>query len=131
MDKGLIVLKWVLIVWPKIPKRPQNLPNLSDKAQKVLDFNEKMLHWASLVRGGNWMNVINLRQHDFWDSLGGLRAPINHFLTQSRFVLKSTCYIFIWKKKMLVKLYELQSNLVIRNLMVTLKLFLNAKCSLS
>ena len=51
MDKGLPVLKWVLIVWSKIPKMPQNLsaqfvcPN-----PKVLDFNEKRLHWASVVR---------------------------------------------------------------------------------
>jgi hypothetical protein len=42
MDKGLTVLKWMLIVWPKIPQMPQNLsaqfvcPN-----PKVWDFNEK------------------------------------------------------------------------------------------
>ena len=53
MDKGLTVPKWVLINWPKIPQMPQNLfallivcPN-----PKVWDFNEKRLHWASLVCG--------------------------------------------------------------------------------
>ena len=45
---GLTVPKWVLIVWPKIPQKPQNL---SSQAQEfVLDFNENRLHWASVVR---------------------------------------------------------------------------------
>ena len=46
MDKGLTVLKWVLINWPK---------NLSAQivcpSSKIWDFNEKRLHWASVVRG--------------------------------------------------------------------------------
>jgi hypothetical protein len=45
MDKGLTAPKWVLIVWMKISKMPQNL---SDQfvcpSPKVLDFNEKRLH---------------------------------------------------------------------------------------
>ena len=49
MDKGLTVPKWVLIVWPKIPQ------NLSAQfvfpSPKMLDFNEKRLHWLSVVRG--------------------------------------------------------------------------------
>ena len=51
IDKGLTVPKWVLIVWPKILQMPKNLsaqfvcPN-----PKVLDFNGKRLHWASVVR---------------------------------------------------------------------------------
>ena len=45
MDKGLTVTKWVLINRQKIPKMP---PNLS--AQIVWDFDEKRLHWASVVR---------------------------------------------------------------------------------
>ena len=54
MDKGLTVPKWVLIVWLKIPQMPQNLsaqfvcPN-----PKVLDFNEKRLHWPSVDRGSS------------------------------------------------------------------------------
>ena len=47
MDKGLTVPKWVLIVYPKMPK------NLSARfvcqSPKVLDFNEKRLYWASVV----------------------------------------------------------------------------------
>ena len=51
MDNGLTVPKWVLIVWPKIPKMPQNLSaQFFCPSPKVWDFNEKMLHWASEVR---------------------------------------------------------------------------------
>ena len=51
MDKGLTVPKWVLIVWPKISQMPQNLSAQSVcPSRKVLDFNEKRLHWASVVR---------------------------------------------------------------------------------
>ena len=50
MDKGLTVQKWVLIVWLKIPQMPQNLSTqIVDPDPKVLDFNEKRLHWASVV----------------------------------------------------------------------------------
>ena len=49
MDKGLTVPKWVLIVWPKIPQMPQNLSaQFVWPSPKVLDFNEKRLHWASI-----------------------------------------------------------------------------------
>ena len=54
LDNGLTVPKWVMIIWPKMPKMPQNLaaqfvcPN-----PKVLDFNEKRLHWAYVVRVRN------------------------------------------------------------------------------
>ena len=49
MDKGLTVPKWVLIVWPKIPKMPQNLSaQFVCPIPKVLDFNEKRLRWASV-----------------------------------------------------------------------------------
>ena len=51
MNKGLTVAKQLLIVWQKIPQMP---PNLSGQficsSPKVLDFNEKRLHWASVVR---------------------------------------------------------------------------------
>ena len=51
MDKGLTVPKWVLIVWPKIPQMPQNLfAQFVCPSPKVLDFNGKRLHWASVVR---------------------------------------------------------------------------------
>ena len=51
MDKGLTVPKWVLIVWPKIPQMPQNLSaQFVCPSPKVLNFNEKRLHWASVVR---------------------------------------------------------------------------------
>jgi hypothetical protein len=49
MDKGLTVPKWVLIVWPEIPQMPQNL-SAQFVCPKVLDFNEKKLHWVSVVR---------------------------------------------------------------------------------
>ena len=52
MDKGLTVPKWVLIVWPKVPQMPQNLSaQFVCPSPKALDFNEKRLHWVSVVRG--------------------------------------------------------------------------------
>jgi hypothetical protein len=43
MDKGLAVQKWVLIVWPKIPKCPRiYLPNLTAQAQNL---------WISVKKG--------------------------------------------------------------------------------
>jgi hypothetical protein len=51
MDKGLTVPKWMLIVWPKIPQMPQNLSaQFVCPSLKLMDFNEKRLHWASVVR---------------------------------------------------------------------------------
>ena len=55
MDKGLTAPKWVLINRPKIPQMP---PNLSAQAQ-VWDFDEKRLHWASVVRGINEFKIYN------------------------------------------------------------------------
>ena len=51
VDKGLTVPKWMLIVCLKIPKMAQNLSaQFVCPRPKVLDFNEKRLHWA-YVRG--------------------------------------------------------------------------------
>ena len=54
MDQGLTVPKWVLIVWPKISQMPQNLsaPFVCHYGHslKVLDFIEKMVNLASVVR---------------------------------------------------------------------------------
>ena len=51
MDKGLTVTKWVLIVWPKIPQMLQNLlAQFVSPSTEVMDFNEKSLHWASVIR---------------------------------------------------------------------------------
>ena len=59
MDKGLTVPKWVLIVRPKIPQMTQTLSAQSVcSSPKVLDFNEKRHHWASVVRG--------CKQIEFW-----------------------------------------------------------------
>jgi len=54
MDKELTVPKWLLIDWPKIPQMPQTFSSqFVYPSSKVLDFNEKMLHWASIVRDKN------------------------------------------------------------------------------
>ena len=53
MDKGLTVPKWVLIVWPKIPKMLQNL-FAQFVCPKVWDSNEKRLHRASVVHA-QWL----------------------------------------------------------------------------
>ena len=51
MDKRLTVPEWVLIVWPKIPQMPQNFSaQFFCLSPKVLDFNEKRLHWASVTQ---------------------------------------------------------------------------------
>ena len=51
MDKGLTVLKWVLINRPKIPQMPQNLSaQIVCSSPKVWYFDEKRLHWVSVVR---------------------------------------------------------------------------------
>ena len=63
MDKGLTVPKWVLIFRPKIPQMPQNLSAQFVCANtKVLDFNEKRLHWASVVRDFN--EIIGMKLED-------------------------------------------------------------------
>ena len=51
MGKGVTVPKWVLIVCPIIPQMPQNLSaQFACPTPKFLDFNEKSLHCASVVR---------------------------------------------------------------------------------
>ena len=61
MDKGLTVPKWVLIVQLKIPKMSLNLSaQFVCPRPKVLDFNEKRLHWASVVRGKDLGNLNNI-----------------------------------------------------------------------
>ena len=63
MDKGLTVPKWVLIVWPKIPKMPQNLSvQFVCPSAKILDFNKKRLHWVSVVRD---MTQQKVSSHDY------------------------------------------------------------------
>jgi hypothetical protein len=55
MDKGLTVPKCVL----KIPQMPQNLSTqFVSLSPKVLDFNEKMLRWASLVCGQGYASFL-------------------------------------------------------------------------
>jgi hypothetical protein len=59
-DKELTVPKWVLIVRSKILQMPQNLSaQFVYLSPKVLDFNEKRLHWASVV-------------HSWFDHIGAL-----------------------------------------------------------
>ena len=51
LDKGITVPKWVLIIWAKLPQMPQNLSaQFVCPSPSVLDFNEKRLHWVSVVR---------------------------------------------------------------------------------
>ena len=51
MDKGLTVPKWVLINQPKIPQMSQNLSvQIVCVSPKIWNFDEKRLHWASVVR---------------------------------------------------------------------------------
>ena len=58
MENGLTVPKWVLRVWPKIPQKPQNL-SAQFVSPKFLDFNEKLIHWVSVVHGLNYKKKKN------------------------------------------------------------------------
>ena len=50
MDKGLTGPKWVLINCLKIPQLPQNLSaQIVCPSPKVWGFDEKRLHWVSVV----------------------------------------------------------------------------------
>ena len=50
-NMGKTVPKWVLINRPKIPQMPQNLSaQIVYASPKVWDFDEKRLHWTSVVR---------------------------------------------------------------------------------
>ena len=62
LDKELPVPKWVLINQPKIPQMPQNLSaQIVCPSQKVWNFDEKRLHWASVVRAENYQKRNELR----------------------------------------------------------------------
>ena len=63
MDQGLTVPKWVMIVWLKIPQRPQNLSaQFVCPSTKVLDFNEKRFHLPSVVHA---LNSLLLKNHSY------------------------------------------------------------------
>ena len=59
MDNGLTVPKWVLISWPKILELPKTLSvQIVCLSLNVLDFDEKMLHRASVVRAGAYVRCV-------------------------------------------------------------------------
>ena len=65
MDKGLTVPKRVLILWLKITQMPQNLSaQFVCPSAKVLDFNEKRLHWASVVCGSEEAGFLIARYNE-------------------------------------------------------------------
>ena len=52
MDKGPTVPKWVLIIWPKIPKNnPEFICPICLPKPKSSGFQLKRLHWTFVVRG--------------------------------------------------------------------------------
>ena len=72
MDKVLTVPKWVLIVLPKIFQMPQNVSaQFVCPSPKVLDFNEKRLRWASIVRGISVHSTAVVQQHLMMTKTGG------------------------------------------------------------
>ena len=53
------MLHWLLINWPKIPQMPKNLfVQTVYPCPKVFDFNEKRLHWVSIVRAGAYVCAV-------------------------------------------------------------------------
>ena len=83
MDQGLTVPKWVLIVWPKIPKMPQNLSaQVFCPSTKVPDFNEKRLHWESVVHGcaNSWRHTL----HKMWIAItSSFSSKVLSYMSQS------------------------------------------------
>ena len=64
LDKRLTVPKWVLMNQPKIPQMPQNLSaQIVCPSVKVWDFDEKRLHWASIVRVLSGQPPLHRRLH--------------------------------------------------------------------
>ena len=62
IDKKCNVPKWVLINWPKIPQMPQNLfAQIVCPNPKVWDFDEKRLHWASVVRVYKVLKIVRCK----------------------------------------------------------------------
>ena len=55
MNKGLKLPTWVMNSLAKSTRNDPNFicPICLLNSKKFLDFDEKMLHWASLVRGGH------------------------------------------------------------------------------
>ena len=71
MDKGLTV-KWVLIVWQEMPQMPQNVSaQFVCPSPKVLHFNEKRLHWASIESG------VQIRSYIIWKSTSTQKETVN------------------------------------------------------
>ena len=63
MDKELTVLKWVLIVRPKISQMPHNLSaHFVCPRSKVLDFKEKKA-WVSVVRDSIYLLSIKFKAY--------------------------------------------------------------------
>ena len=61
MDNGLTVPKWVMINRLKIPQMPQNLSaQIVCPSSKVWDFDEKRLHWTSVVSDYLYVNPMEI-----------------------------------------------------------------------
>ena len=71
MGKGLTV--------PKIHQMPQNFSaQIVCPSPKVWDFDEKRLHWASVVRGPDYSSTIPPTASKVWNSLPGLLGSYQH-----------------------------------------------------
>ena len=85
MDKGLTVPKWVLINRPKIPQMSRNLyAQIVCPSPKVWDFDEKRLHWASVVRELN-----EFKKNDKWFS--PLQRPIGILKSAFKLLTLGSC----------------------------------------
>ena len=94
MYKGLTVPKWLLIVWLKIPQMLQNLSaQFVCPSPKVLDFNEKRLHWASIVRDLKNLNQgQNTLTHSFFSPPQELFiCTVKKFLLIKSFIATKIC----------------------------------------
>ena len=121
MDKALTVPKWVLIFQSKIPQVPQNLSaRFVCPSSKVLDFNGKKLHWASVVRASETRTFCNfVSQRDMknehqctirnWHCCIGMEN--NHHNGIKVFKRSTGFYNFIIQPNALQQIYSMKSNI--------------------
>ena len=91
---------WLLINWPKIPQMPQNLSaQIVWPSPKVWNFNEKRLHWASVVLG--YDDVM-----DFWKNIQMCKYIIRVFTLNLSFakIMCNKCEFTISRKSQIVPL---------------------------
>ena len=87
MDRGLLVPKGVLINQAKIHQMLQNwFVQIVCPSPKVWDWDEKGLHWASIVRALNYQNSLDTKfQTNQWANPSHTQSFIIQFLESNMY----------------------------------------------